>query len=66
MPLALSAGRICAESVSFYPPGIPVLLPGEIISEEIISYCEQMKSLGLPVSGPADGKLEEIRTVLQA
>ncbi len=66
VPLALSAGRICAESVSFYPPGTPVLLPGEIISEEIISYCEQMKSLGLPVSGPADGKLEEIRTVLQA
>lgn len=58
-----SAGMICGEQVSFYPPGIPVLLPGEIISPEIISYCCEMKSLGLPVSGPADSSLATIRVV---
>ena len=50
-----AAGKICAEQVSFYPPGIPVLLPGELITEAIIAYCENMKNLNLPVSGPADG-----------
>ena len=63
VPLAEAAGKICGEQVSFYPPGIPVLLPGEIITREIIAYCQRMKKLGLPVSGPADVSLREIRTV---
>lgn len=63
LPLKQAAGRICAEQVSFYPPGIPLLLPGELITETIIAYCENMKNLGLPVSGPADGSLREIRVV---
>ena len=63
VPLEDSTGLICGEQVSFYPPGIPVLLPGEIISPEIISYCRQMKSLGLPVNGPADSSLITIRVV---
>ena len=63
IPLCRAAGKICAEQVSFYPPGIPVLLPGELITEAIIAYCENMKNLNLPVSGPADGSLREIRVV---
>ena len=58
-----SVGKICGEQVSFYPPGIPVLLPGEVITKEIIAYCKMMKDLGLPVSGPADGSLKTIRVV---
>lgn len=58
-----AVGCICGEQVSFYPPGIPVLLPGEIITEDIIDYCRKMKKLGLPVSGPADSGLELIRVV---
>lgn len=60
---AEAVGRVCAEQISFYPPGIPVVLPGEIITEEIVSYCQKMKRLGLPVSGPADSSLETIRVV---
>lgn len=63
VPLTKSCGHICAEQVSFYPPGIPILLPGEYITAEIIDYCCKMKALGLPVSGPADSKLESIRVV---
>ncbi|MBQ5624332.1 MAG: aminotransferase class I/II-fold pyridoxal phosphate-dependent enzyme [Phascolarctobacterium sp.] len=63
LPLEESAGKICGEQVSFYPPGIPVLLPGEVITKEIIAYCKMMKDLGLPVSGPADGSLKTIRVV---
>ena len=61
--MAEAAGRICGEQVSFYPPGIPVLLPGELITPEIITYCQKMKGLGLPVSGPADSTLQQLRVV---
>lgn len=61
--LAQAAGKICGEQVSFYPPGIPVLLPGELVTEEIIAYCRAQKELGLPVSGPADSSLQTIRII---
>ena len=63
VPLAQAAGKICGEQVSFYPPGIPVLLPGELVTEEIIAYCRVQKELGLPVSGPADSSLKTIRVI---
>lgn len=63
IPLEAAIGEICGEQVSFYPPGIPVLLPGELITREIITYCQYMKGLGLPVSGPADSSLEKLRIV---
>ena len=63
VPLAQAAGKICGEQVSFYPPGIPVLLPGELVTEEIIAYCRAQKELGLPVSGPADSNLQTIRVI---
>lgn len=63
VPLVQAMGKICGEQVSFYPPGIPVLLPGELITKEIIDYCQQQKGLGLPVSGPADSSLQTIRIV---
>lgn len=65
VPLAEAAGRICAEPVSFYPPGIPVILPGERFNEEVINWCASMKKLGLPVSGPADVSLETVRTLAE-
>ena len=58
-----AVGCVCGEQVSFYPPGIPVLLPGEVITREIVDYCVAMKQLGLPVSGPADSELKTIRVV---
>ena len=39
------------------------LVMGGLITEAIIAYCENMKNLNLPVSGPADGSLREIRVV---
>ena len=63
VPLAQAAGCICGEQLSFYPPGIPALLPGEEITAELVAYCTAMKALGLPVSGPADSSLQTIRIV---
>ena len=63
LPLQEAEGRICAEQVSFYPPGIPVLWPGELVTAVVIDYCLRMKKLGLPVSGPADYTLTELRVI---
>lgn len=63
LPLAQAVGKVCGEQVSFYPPGIPVLLPGELVTAQIVAYCEAQKALGLPVSGPADSSLKTLRIV---
>jgi arginine decarboxylase len=63
VPLADAAGRICGETVSFYPPGIPVLLPGERITPAVLAVCRTQKALGLPVSGPADATLKTLRVL---
>lgn len=58
-----AAGEICAESISFYPPGIPIIVPGEELTEEIIVYCQELKAAGIPISGPKDSSLERIKVV---
>lgn len=55
-----AAGRIAAEVVTFYPPGIPVLCPGERISEEQIAYCKRRLAAGLFVSGAMDRSLKTV------
>ena len=63
--LAEAVGHICAEAVSFYPPGIPVILPGERFTNEIVEWCCLMKQQGLPVSGPADTSLQTVRVLAE-
>lgn len=60
VPLKEAAGRIITEFIMVYPPGIPILLPGEVITEDNIAYIEENLRAGLPVQGPED---ESIRTV---
>lgn len=58
-----SKGRICAETVSPYPPGIPVIAPGEEITDEIIDYLSLEVKAGVRMQGPYDRKLSRIRVV---
>lgn len=58
-----SAGRASAEVLTFYPPGIPVLCPGEIITREIIEYTQRCQCTGLKVVGPDDASLRTIKVV---
>lgn len=60
---AESAGKVSGETVTFYPPGIPLLCPGEIITEEIIGYCLEGKKNGLKIVGPEDITLNTIKVV---
>lgn len=63
VPFDSAAGHICAEIVTFYPPGIPLLCPGERITEEIVDYCRHLQQAGLHISGPEDYMLKTIKVV---
>ncbi|WP_414714893.1 aminotransferase class I/II-fold pyridoxal phosphate-dependent enzyme [Sporomusa sp.] len=63
VPFKDAAGMICAEIVTFYPPGIPMLCPGERITQEIIDYCHVLQNAGLHISGPEDYLLKTIKVV---
>lgn len=63
VPFEYSAGKVCAEIVTFYPPGIPLLCPGESITQEIIDYCQLLKAGGMHISGPEDCNLKTIKVV---
>jgi lysine decarboxylase len=63
VPLAAAAGQVAAELVTPYPPGIPVLVPGEVISVEKLAYLEAGRAHGMYVCGPADPSLASIRVV---
>ena len=52
--LEKSAGRICASSVIPYPPGIPLVCPGEVIDEEIVSYVKELIEKKQKVMGVDD------------
>ncbi|MBH0228993.1 aminotransferase class I/II-fold pyridoxal phosphate-dependent enzyme [Halobacillus yeomjeoni] len=65
VPLRKAVGRISAEFVMVYPPGIPIFIPGEIITEENISYIHENIEAGLPVQGPEDDTLETIHVITE-
>lgn len=54
LPVREAAGAICAELVMCYPPGIPILTPGERITEEIIEYILYAKEKGCSLQGTMD------------
>ncbi len=63
LPIEDSAGHISAELVMAYPPGIPVLAPGERITEEIIDYVRYAKEKGCAMMGTKDETMNNIETV---
>ncbi|MEI7027872.1 aminotransferase class I/II-fold pyridoxal phosphate-dependent enzyme [Paenibacillus sp. y28] len=65
VPLREAADRIIAEFIFVYPPGIPILLPGEVISQENIDYIIEHIDVGLPVQGPEDKTLEMIKVIVE-
>jgi len=58
-----SIGRTCAEMIIPYPPGIPVLMPGEVISREVYEYLKLCLKQGIKINGASDYSLEKIWVV---
>ena len=60
LPLEQTCGRICSEFVMCYPPGIPILAPGEMITREIIDYIIYAKEKGCSMQGMQDPAVESL------
>jgi arginine decarboxylase len=65
VPAARAAGRIAAESLATYPPGIPNVLPGERLTSETIAYVQRTLELGGSVRGASDRLLHSVRVVVE-
>ena len=64
LPIGETAGRICSEFVMCYPPGIPILAPGEVITQEIIEYINYAKEKGCSMQGPEDPEVNNINVLV--
>lgn len=63
LPIEKTSGRVCGEFVMCYPPGIPILAPGERITEDILDYIAYAKEKGCSLTGPQDMNVEFLEVV---
>jgi arginine/lysine/ornithine decarboxylase len=66
VPAAEAVGRISAEQITPYPPGIPAIVHGERISAGVIEYLRSGLAAGMVLPDPADQSLETIRVVARS
>lgn len=66
IPLKDTCGKICTEFVMCYPPGIPILAPGERITQEIIDYITYAKQKGCSLTGPEDPEVEKLNVIKES
>lgn len=63
LPIEQTAGLVCSEFVMCYPPGIPILAPGERITEEILAYIEYAREKGCSMTGPEDANIRRLNVL---
>jgi len=63
LPIEQTAGRICSEFVMSYPPGIPILAPGEQITKEILDYIAYAREKGCSMTGPEDAEIKRLNVL---
>ena len=63
MEIENAIGKISGEFVIPYPPGIPILSPGDLIEEKMINYIKEMKAIGMEVNGISDTELKRIKVL---
>ena len=61
VPAGEAAGRVAAESLAAYPPGIPNVLPGERLTAETLEYVQQALDHGGSLRGASDRRLRTVR-----
>ncbi len=64
LPLSETQGKVCAEFVMCYPPGIPILAPGELITKDALDYITYAKAKGCNLLGAEDMNTEKINVML--
>ena len=65
VPVREAVGRVAAESLAAYPPGIPNVLPGERLTVETLDYIQQALEHGGSLRGASDRELRTLRVVAE-
>ena len=65
LPIAESEGQVCSEFVMCYPPGIPILAPGERITARILDYIRYAKAKGCSMTGPEDADIRRLNVLTE-
>ena len=65
LPIMETEGRICSEFVMCYPPGIPILAPGEKITKDILKYINYAKEKGCNMTGPEDPDILRLNCIVE-
>lgn len=63
LPLNEASGHVCTEFVMCYPPGIPILAPGELVTKEIIEYINYAREKGCQLTGTEDINIERLNVL---
>ena len=63
LPLEHCVGRICSEFVMCYPPGIPLLAPGEQVTQAIVEHIVYAKEKGCTLTGPEDEEIRQLNVL---
>ena len=63
LPIAETEGMVCSEFVMCYPPGIPILAPGERITRDILDYIHYAKEKGCSMTGPEDPDILHLNVI---
>jgi arginine/lysine/ornithine decarboxylase len=63
LPIEDTEGRVCSEFVMCYPPGIPILAPGERITGDILRYIKYAREKGCQMTGPEDPTIEHLNVL---
>ena len=66
VPWKRAVGEICAELITPYPPGIPLICPGERIGCEHYEYLQALNKMGIPIDGLSDETLEYVKIIVAA
>jgi arginine decarboxylase len=64
VPAADAVGRISTEAIAGYPPGVPTLLPGEVVTAAVVAYLQEMVAAGARLHGAADPSLATLRVLV--
>jgi arginine/lysine/ornithine decarboxylase len=63
VPLTEAPGEIAAEMISPYPPGIPVVAPGERFTQPMVDFLQKILQMGIAIPDASDPSLKQIRVV---
>lgn len=62
VPFAEAENRVCADYVYLYPPGIPILVPGERLGRETLAELSECRRMGLQVEGIAYNAIRVVKS----